>query len=434
MISKLVFLIVIILGVVAIAQLVRLYELSSKIRNHGEHEISSRDNNLNAKLMLLFMVVLFGGFIYLMLHYGFTGRGEAASVHGHGLDWLLNINFFIIIAAFFLTNFLLFYFAYKYVRKPGVKAYYFPHSNKLELIWTVIPAIVLAVIIIIGLQQWNEATDKASDQAIRIELYSKQFDWTARYAGQDNVLGKFDYKVTTDNNPLGLLNTETIANAVDNMLNNPTVGITAITAKLNDNKIMLSGEERSKLETTLHRNEKLYRLLIQMQKRHNKSLDAQSYDDLILAGPVEKLYLCKGKEVELTFRSRDVIHSAYFPNFRVQMNTVPGLVTRFKFTPDKTTAEMREQKNDPNFDYVLLCNKICGGSHYKMNMLVEVLEEKEYYALMKAYAIGNAQTGITTHRFKDVYDAAMNPPAPAVVSDSTVVSPVDSTTVVVAKK
>jgi cytochrome c oxidase subunit 2 len=425
MISKLVFLVVIILGVIAVAQLVRLYELSAKIRNKGEEEVGSRDNNLNAWLMLIFMVVQFGGFIYLMLHYGWTGRGEAASVHGHGIDWLLNVNFIIIISAFFLTNFLLFYFAFKYVKKPGVKAYYFPHNNRLELIWTVIPAIVLAVIIIIGLQQWNDVTDKASDQAIRVELYSKQFNWTARYAGQDNVHGKFDYKVTTDNNPLGLLTTKTIADAVDNMLNNPIQGINVMIAKLNDNTIMLSREERSKFETTLHRSEKLYRLLVQMQKRHNKKLDAQANDDIILTGPVEKLYLCKGKEYEFTFRSRDVIHSAYFPNFRAQMNAVPGLITRFKFIPDKTTAEMRRQKKDPNFDYVLLCNKICGGSHYKMNMLVEVLEENEYYALMKAYAIGNADVAITTHRFKDVYDAAMNPPAPDLNVDSTIVVTAD---------
>ena len=108
--SKLVALIVIVLGVVAVAQLVRLYELSSKLRNKGEHEISSRDNRLNAKLMLAFMAFMFLGFIYLIVRFGWTGRGEAASVHGDDLDWLLNVNYFIIIAVFFITNFLLFYF------------------------------------------------------------------------------------------------------------------------------------------------------------------------------------------------------------------------------------------------------------------------------------------------------------------------------------
>ena len=60
-----------------------------------------------------------------MLKYGWTGRGEAASLQGVETDWLLNLNFIIIIIVFFITNFLLFFFAYKYVRKPGVKATYY---------------------------------------------------------------------------------------------------------------------------------------------------------------------------------------------------------------------------------------------------------------------------------------------------------------------
>ncbi len=420
MISKLVVLIVIILGVVALAQLMRLYELSSKLRNKGEHEISSRDNRLNARLMIAFMIVLFGGFIYLMLHFGWTGRGVSASAHGHDLDWLLNINYIIIVPVFFITNFLLFFFSYKYARKPGVKAYFLPHNNKLEMLWTMVPAIVLAGIIIIGLKQWNSTTGGANDKAIRVELFSKQFDWTARYAGDDNVLGKFDYKLTTDRNLLAIMNAKTIADAIDNMLNNPTLGMLAIEAKLNDKTIMLSPDERKKLETTLHRNEDLYRLLIQMQNRHDKKHDAASWDDIILTGPVDRLYLCKGKEYEFTFRSKDVIHSAHFPNFRAQMNTVPGLITRFKFTPDITTADMRKLKKDPNFDFSLLCNKVCGSSHYKMYMLIEVLEEAEYNAVMT-----DLKTGDTSRKFIDLWiksKVAAVDATPAVeVSDSTVV-------------
>src|SRR5689334_22063104 len=112
--SRLIVLIVIVLGVLAIAQLVRLYELSSKLRDRREEDIPNRDNKLNAGLMLGFMLFLFIGFIWLMVTYGWTGRGDAASVHGVGTDWLLNLNFIIIIAVFFLTNFLLFFFAFKY--------------------------------------------------------------------------------------------------------------------------------------------------------------------------------------------------------------------------------------------------------------------------------------------------------------------------------
>ncbi len=374
MVTKLVILAVIVLGVIAIAQLMRVYEISSKLRNNSEAEISARDNKFNANLMLVFMVVLFGGFIWLMLTYGWTGRGDSASVHGNDIDWLWDLNLIIIVTVFFVTNALLFLFAYKYVRKPGVPAFYYPHNNKLEMLWTVTPAIVLAVIIILGLKTWNEATSDAEVESIRVELFSKQFDWTARYSGVDNTLGKFDYKLTTDNNELAILTTNTIDTAIHQMENGP-MGIKTLEDKLNDEHLMLAPDDRDAMMEDLDRKNKLVRLLYQMKGRHDSKLDAQAWDDFIQK---DTLYLCKGKEYEFNFRSKDVIHSAYFPHFRAQMNTVPGMTTRFKFIPDVSTAEMRVKKNDTKFNYALLCNKICGGAHYKMKMMVVVLEESDY--------------------------------------------------------
>ncbi len=378
--SKLIALIVIVLGAIAIAQLVRVYELSSKLRNRGEHEISTRDNNLNGKLMVAFMIFLYAGFIYLMAKYGWTGRGDAASVHGKELDWLLNLNFVIIILVFFLTNTLLFVFSYKYIRKEGVKALYFPHNNKLEMVWTVVPACVLAVIIILGLKKWNEATSYAGKEAIRLELFSKQFDWTARYAGMDNKLGYFDYKLTTDNNELALMTTATIDSAIYSMENGPT-GIKALESKLNDRKLIFVPEDREKMENDLARKERLIRLLYQMRQRHNAKIDALAYDDIVQK---DTLFLCVNEEYELNFRSKDVIHSADFPHFRVQMNTVPGMTTRFKFIPDITTKDMRVKMKNEKFNFVLMCNKICGSAHYKMKMIVVVLTKEEYMKWMKS--------------------------------------------------
>jgi cytochrome c oxidase subunit 2 len=393
MASKLIALIVIVLGVIALAQLVRVYELSSKLRKREEHEISARDNNFNAKLMFLFMIVFYAGFIWLIVKFGYTGRGEAASVHGKDIDWLLGLNFYIIIAAFFLTNTLLFWFSFKYARKAGVKALYFPHNNKLEMLWTVVPAAVLAVIIILGLKSWNEITGEAARETIRVELFSKQFDWTARYAGYDNELGRFDYKLTTDNNELALMTKETIDSAIYAMENGST-GIKALEAKLNDRSLMLIPLDREKMETDLARKERLIRLLYQMKERHNPAGDIRVWDDFIQK---DTLYLSVNREYEFNFRAKDVIHSAHFPYFRAQMNTVPGMTTRFKFTPDITTADMRLKKKDSKFNYALLCNKICGGAHYKMKMIVVVLPETEYKAWVKSK---EKQT------FKDVYFAS----------------------------
>ena len=382
---KLITIIVIVLGVLAVSQLVRLYELSSKLRNRREEDVTNRDNKLNANLLLAFMLFFYAGFIYLMTEYGWTGRGDAASIHGETTDWLLNLNFIIIIAVFFLTNTLLFVFAWKYVRKPGVKAYFYPHDNKLELIWTVVPAIVLAVIIILGLKTWNGITGDSTKEAIRIELFSKQFDWTARYSGDDNLLGKFDYKLTTQENELALLTTATLDSAIRYMefgkADSTVLGIKLLENKLNNPKNIFIPEDRIKMETDLDRKTRLLRLLYQMKARHNSKLDASAYDDILQK---DTLHLLKGKEYEISFRAKDVIHSAYFPHLRAQINTVPGQVTRLKVTPTISTKEMRVRKNNPKFNYVLMCNKICGSAHYKMKMIVVIDTHEQYYAWLKS--------------------------------------------------
>lgn len=411
--TKLIVLIVVVLGVIAIAQLVRMYELSSKLRNRREEDIPNRDNRLNATLLLVFMFAFFASVIYLYFEYGFTGRGEAASIHGVATDWLFDLNVWIITLVFFLTNTLLFGFAYKYVRKPGVKAYYFPHDNRLELAWTVVPAIVLAVIIILGLKSWNEQTGDASKEAVRLELFSKQFDWTVRMSGADNKLGYFDYKLTNDNNPLALMTAASIQDAIDSMENSAT-GIRALELKLNNPKLMFAPEDKALMEKDLAAKERMVRMLHQMKARHNKAHDAQTMDDIIFSAG-DTLYLCEGQEYEFNFRSKDVIHSAFLPHFRAQMNTVPGMTTRFKFTPSITTKAMREKMNNPKFNYILMCNKICGSSHYKMKLMVVVLDKAAYKSWYEKVSAEKT--------FKNVYPVGkpkvVETAAPAEGTDST---------------
>jgi len=459
--EKLIILIVLVTGVIALAQLVRVYELTSKLKKKGEHEITDRDNHLNAKLMLAFMAFQFLGFIYLMLKYGWTGRGEAASLQGQETDWLLNLNFIIIIIVFFLTNFLLFYFSFKYVRKPGVKAYYYSHNNKLEAVWTIVPAIVLAVIIILGLRTWNDLTSGPSKEAERIELFAKQFDWTVRYSGQDNQLGKFDYKLTNEgNNPLALMTTETIESALvetkktisqmenelkqvqlDHLVSEYRSKANSIVFKksiddvydkitANGHYNLIEAEEELKhilveekgigphdnisinapnaqtqkiidrLEDKLITKGRILRSIDQMKQNHNSDWDKHTWDDFI---QTDTLYLQKGREYEFAFRSKDIIHSAYFPHFRAQMNVVPGLPTRTKFTPSLTTAEMQKKKGDPNFNFILMCNKICGTAHYKMKLIVVVLNKEDYT---------NWKLTKKDKTFRDTYSSGNNDESP----------------------
>ncbi|MCU0416849.1 MAG: cytochrome c oxidase subunit II [Cytophagaceae bacterium] len=102
--------------------------------------------------------------------------------------------------------------------------------------------------------------------------------------------------------------------------------------------------------------------------------DEKSFDDFL---PTE-LYLPKGKEVLLEIRARDVIHSVFLPHFRVKMDAVPGMPTKFRFVPTITTKEMRVKNGNPNFNYELVCTEICGRGHYAMRFPVVVVEQAEY--------------------------------------------------------
>jgi len=102
--------------------------------------------------------------------------------------------------------------------------------------------------------------------------------------------------------------------------------------------------------------------------------DRNSFDDL----KADTLVMPVNRSIRLNIHAQDVIHSVYLPHFRVQMNAVPGLPTFFKFTPTITTADMRNRLDNPNFNYLLYCNKICGGGHYNMQKVVLVVTEAEY--------------------------------------------------------
>jgi cytochrome c oxidase subunit 2 len=174
-----------------------------------------------------------------------------------------------------------------------------------------------------------------------IELYAQQFNWKARYSGDDNVLGQANVRL------------------------------------IDLDRANILGVDEA---------------------------DPYAQDDVI----VTELHLPKGRPILFMMRSQDVLHSAYMPHFRAQMNCVPGMVTQFSFTPTVTTAEMRQnpdiQEKVQNindfrlenkeaveargqdlryeFDYLLLCNKICGKSHYNMQMKIIVEEQEEFDAWM----------------------------------------------------
>ncbi|QTD38910.1 cytochrome c oxidase subunit II [Polaribacter batillariae] len=305
---------------VSVWQITRIMNFRSSIANDN-------DNAAQGKFAIGFMAFLYAMMIYCLIFMNVIMLPESASIEGEHDDNLFNITFWLIGIVQFIMQFLIFYFTFKYRGSKDRKAKFYADSHKLEFIWTITPAIVLVGLIGYGLWQWNNVMDLSDDEAIVIEVYSQQFRWDARYAGEDNTLGLGNVNYIKGINILGVDMTD--KNAAD---------------------------------------------------------DKQ----------VTELYLPKGRKVHFKFRSQDVLHSAYMPHFRAQMNCVPGMVTEFGFTPKYTTEEMRQQPEviektnginkirrakgeDPYvFDYLLLCNKICGASHYNMQMKITVVEPEEY--------------------------------------------------------
>ncbi|NQX80477.1 MAG: cytochrome c oxidase subunit II [Flavobacteriaceae bacterium] len=312
---------------VAIAIGVGFWQIA-KLSNLKQVVATEKDNDLQGKLFLGFLVAFYAMMAYCLIALDAVTLPESASVEGEHYDNLYMITFVLIGIVQFFIQFLIFFFTFKYRGINNRKALYYADSHTLEIVWTVIPTIVLTALIGYGLWAWNNIMDLSdAEDPLYIEVYGKQFSWEARYAGADGSLGDANVRFIKGKNTMGVDMT-----------------------------------------------------------------DPTSADDI----HVRELHLPKGQKVIFKFRSQDVMHSAYMPHFRAQMNCVPGMVTQFGFTPKLTTAEMRlnpktmakvaninkirkeKGEDDYIFDYLLLCNKICGSSHYNMQMKIVVDEPADY--------------------------------------------------------
>lgn len=333
---------VLVLVAIAIWQLAKIFELSQMGADRANDQIANdSDNKYNGYLLFAFLVFIYGITIFSFAKYGKMLLPISASEHGVDYDRLMWISFAIIFFVQILTQFLLHYFGYKYRGEKGKKALFYADNDRLEFIWTIIPVITLAALILYGLYSWVNIMDiNDEDDPLIVELYAQQFNWTARYGGDDNVLGDASVRL------------------------------------IDINKANVLGLDEG---------------------------DPNASDDVI----VKELHLPVGRKVNFLMRSQDVLHSAYMPHFRAQMNCVPGMITQFSFTPTVTTEEMRlnpevidkvkrtnglrakraaagEPNSDPwEFDYLLLCNKICGKSHYNMQMKIIVESEEDFNKWLK---------------------------------------------------
>jgi cytochrome c oxidase subunit 2 len=196
---------ILLLGFVITFQIAKASEYVGILR--GEKKNNESNNRINGFLMIVFLVLGLIGVYWCNELFRGKILGKAASDHGVKIDSMLYITIAITGVVFFITQILLFWFSFKYQYSEKRKGYYFPHNNKLEVIWTVVPAIALTVLVGFGLMYWFQITGEAPKNALQVEVTGKQFSWIFRYPGKDNVFGNKYYKNISDaeNNSLGLL-------------------------------------------------------------------------------------------------------------------------------------------------------------------------------------------------------------------------------------
>ena len=196
---------ILVLGFLITFQIAKASEYVAIMR--GEERSRKQTNKINGFLLLVFLVVGLFGVYYCNERLKGKVLGDPASDHGVHIDMMLYITLAITGVVLIITQILLFWFAYKYQESDTRKAYYYPHNNKLELIWTVIPAIALTVLIGFGIYYWFKITGDAPKNAMDVEIVGSQFKWEYRYPGKDKIMGKKYYKELSDakSNPLGQL-------------------------------------------------------------------------------------------------------------------------------------------------------------------------------------------------------------------------------------
>jgi cytochrome c oxidase subunit II len=327
-----------ILIVIVIIQIGRVTDLAAKIR--GEEAVQYETNKRSANFMLLF---LFGFLIFTIWsawHYknwmlGY-GPHESASAHGGTLDSAFNVTLFFTGIVFVLTHIALFWFAYKYRGRKGLVAEFMPHDNKLEIIWTVVPAVVMCFLVIRGLVAWNEVMADVADgeEAIEIEATGQQFLWHLRYPGPDGKLGTRNFRlIKSGENPLG------------------------------------------------------------QDWMDDKNLDDMMPGDLIL--PVGKKVRVRITAMDV-LHNFDLPHFRVkmdaVPGMPTYFVFTPTKTTEeyrqelSKYPEYQQPSDPKDPKSPPlwkTFEYELACAELCGKGHFSMKKLVRIVSEEEYEKWLK---------------------------------------------------
>lgn len=348
---------------VFVVQIGRARELASIVRNdpNEQDEVNKFHTGLGMVFVSAFLVICVWSFIYYIPTSLGWGPNTAASEHGPEVDYMFNLTLFFTAIVFFATHIALFYFAWKYRGRRGKLGLYWAHNETLEMVWMIVPAVVMTFLVVGGLKAWNNimldlpedhvsvVLPQEDNEYIEIEATGAQFLWYLRYPGRDGKIGTKYFTQINSANPVGQIWT-----------------------------------------------------------------DEKNMDDFLTT----EIVLPVNKPVRVRITARDVLHNFYIRDMRVKMDAVPGMPTYFNFTPTVTTDSMRRRLSKEaawqvpsnidetkqrweTFNYELACSELCGNGHYSMKNLVKIVSEEEYLAWLdeqeggKVEAVVDSASGAT---------------------------------------
>ncbi|MCB0570373.1 MAG: OmpA family protein [Phaeodactylibacter sp.] len=332
----------ILLLTVIVVQIGRVNELATKIR--GEEEIQARANSRHGALSLVFMIVFLLATVISAMYYKdhmlWYGPNTSASEHGSSLDYMFNITLFFTGIVFVITQILLFYFAWKYRGEKGRKASFMPHDNRLEVVWTAIPAVVMTFLVVGGLDAWNEvmADVKSDEDVMEIEATGFQFAWQLRYPGPDGLLGTRNFEMIDATNPLGQDWTD----------------------KKNIDDIQPS-------ELVLPVNKKVRVRITSRDVLHNFYLPHFRV----------KMDAVPGMPTYFVFTPKITTEE-----YRQRLGALKadGTPKYPEWYEPSDPSDPESPRRYENFNYELACAELCGQGHYAMRRLVRIVSEAEYEA------------------------------------------------------
>lgn len=124
--------------------------------------------------------------------FGLWRLPENVSSYGTEIDFLFHVIDWVTTIVFLLVAVAMVYFLAKYRRREGRRATYNHGNTTLEIVWTIVPAVILVVLFFMSHSTWAKIKGGVPPSDLAVEVTGKQFNWEVVYPGPDGQFGTAD--------------------------------------------------------------------------------------------------------------------------------------------------------------------------------------------------------------------------------------------------